>query len=672
MAQVRNIAIVGPSLSGKTTLLESLLFASGAIGRKGSVKDGNSVGDASPEARERGMSTEVSSARARFDDSVVNFLDCPGSIEFQGETRNALMGADAAVVVFEPVIERAMTLAPILRFLDDLAIPHLVFVNKMDRTPILMRDLLPAMQDVSDTPLLATQVPIRDGETVTGYVDLVTQAAHAYSPGAASGRIDAPESVRSREQEARTVLLESLADFDDVLLEKLLEDEVPSVEEVVADLRRSVGEAKIAPVLIGSAEHDNGVRRLLRDIVAWLPEHGVLAARRLGDGPPAAQVLKTYNTAHGGKLSLARVWRGVIKDGETVNGERIGGMYHMMGHAQHKIDEAESGDIVALGRLERAATGDTLVVGTAPPDAELPRAPSLARLYGLAIHATKRQDEVKLSSALQKIRDEDPTLEIQQDGDLNQLVLWGQGDIHLHNAFAKLEHRYGVEVASSRPRVPYREAIRKPITQHGRFKRQTGGSGMFGDVHVNIRPRPRGSGFEFVNAVTGGAIPRQYIPAVEAGVKEYMRRGPLGFPVVDLQVEAFDGKHHDVDSNEMAFKLAARVAMSEGMPQCGPVLLEPIMRVRIHVPNNATARVQQLVTGRRGQLLGFEARSGWKGWDTVSAHMPQSESLDLINELRSLSQGVASFDADFDRLQELTGRHADQVVEQRKEQLEAA
>ena len=227
-------------------------------------------------------------------------------------------------------------------------------------------------------------------------------------------------------------------------------------------------------------------------------------------------------------------------------------------------------------------------------------------------------------------------------------------------------------MASSRPRVPYREAIRKPITQHGRFKRQTGGSGMFGDVHVNIRPRPRGSGFEFVNAVTGGAIPRQYIPAVEAGVKEYMRRGPLGFPVVDLQVEAFDGKHHDVDSNEMAFKLAARVAMSEGMPQCGPVLLEPIMRVRIHVPNNATARVQQLVTGRRGQLLGFEARSGWKGWDTVSAHMPQSESLDLINELRSLSQGVASFDADFDRLQELTGRHADQVVEQRKEQLEAA
>ena len=675
MPKVRNVAIVGPSLSGKTTLMEAMLFATGAIGRKGSVKESNTVGDASPEARERQMSTEVSAARTSFDGATLNILDCPGSIEFIAEARNALMGADAAIVVFEPVIERAMTLGPIFRFLADHAIPHMVFVNKMDRTSTLMRELLPAMQEVSDTPLLVTEVPIRDGEHVTGYVDLITEISYAYKEGGASEAIAMPAGVKDRESEARTLLLESLADFDDALLEKLLEDEVPSTEEVVADLRKAFGEGKIAPVLIGAAEHENGVRRLVQEIVDWAPEPSVTAERRgAGGGKPAAQVLKTYNTPHGGKLSLVRLWRGTIKDGDTVNGERIGGMYTLMGHHQNKIDRAEAGDIVAFGRLESARTGDTLQVGDAAPEGEaaLPRAEPLPRLYGLAIHAAKRDDEVKLSTALQRIHDEDPATEAEQDSALNQLVLWGQGDMHLNVAFDKMKNRYGVAVTAARPRVPYHEAIRKPITQHGRFKRQTGGSGMFGDVHINIKPLPRGEGFQFVNAISGGAIPRQYIPAVEAGVKEYLNQGPLGFPVVDLAVELFDGKYHDVDSNEMAFKLAARVAMTEGMPQCNPVLLEPIMLVKIHAPNAATSRVQQLVTGRRGQLLGFEARDGWKGWDTVSAHMPQAEILDLVSELRSLTQGVASFEASFDHLQELSGRIADQVVESRKEQLEAA
>ena len=674
MSKIRNVAIVGPSLSGKTTLLEAILFATGAIGRKGSVKDGNTVGDSAPEARERQTSTEVSAARCSFDGLTLNLIDCPGSVEFLAEARNALIGVDAAIVVFEPVIERATTVAPILRFLDEHAIPHMVFVNKMDRTSTLMRELLPAMQEVSETPLLVTQVPIREGEHVTGYVDLITEQSYAWEDGKASHTIEMPESVKGREAEARTILLEALADFDDALLEKLLEDQQPSTDEVIADLRKGFSEARIAPVLIGSAEHENGVRRLLQEIADWVPEPSVTAANRVGDGPAAAQVLKTYNTPHGGKLSLARVWRGTIKDGETVNGERIGGIYHLLGNHQTKTDHAEAGDIVAFARLEQARTGDTLQVGEAPPPAEaaFPRASPLPRLYGMAIHAAKRDDEVKLSTALARIHDEDPSVEAEQDSDLHQLVLWGQGDMHLNVAIAKMANRYGVQVVPEKPRVPYREAIRKPVTQHGRFKRQTGGSGMFGDVHINIRPLPRGEGFQFLNAVTGGAIPKQYIPAVEAGVKEYLAQGPLGFPVVDLAVEVFDGKHHDVDSNEMAFKLAARVAMSEGMPQCGPVLLEPIMLVHIHVPASATSRAQQVVTGRRGQILGFEAREGWKGWDTVQAHMPQAEILDLVSELRSLSQGVASFEASFDHLQELSGRPAEQVIEERKGQLEAA
>ncbi len=674
MPDVRNVALVGPSLGGKTTLLESMLFAAGAIGRKGSVKEGNTVGDSAPEARERNMSTEVSAARAAFEGVTINILDCPGSIEFQAEARNALMGADAAVVVYEPVVERAATLGPIFKFLEDNAIPHMVFVNKMDRASTAIRDLLPAMQEVSPTPLLIAQVPIRDGEEVTGYVDLIAEKAHAYKPGGASDPIAMPAGVKERVDEARRMMLEALADFDDDLLMKLLEDEVPSIEEVVGDLRAAFRDGKVAPVLIGAAERENGVRRLLREIVTWTPEPGARAARHGLEGPPAAQVLKTFNTQHGGKLSLVRVWRGAIGDGETVNGERIGGMYRMQGSGQDKIDRAEAGDIVALARLGNARTGDTLAVGGAAPSGEAayPRAEPPPRLYGLSIHAARRDDEVKMATALQRIAEEDPSIGPEQDPALNQLVLWGQGDMHLQVAFAKLRNRYGVEIASGRPRVPYREAIRKPTAQHGRFKRQTGGSGMFGDVRINIRPLPRGAGFEFTNSVTGGNIPRQYIPAVEAGVKEYLERGPLGFPVVDVAVEVFDGKYHDVDSNEMAFKLAARVAMSEGMPNCGPILLEPIMEVRIHAPNTATSRVQQLVTGRRGQLLGFEAREGWRGWDTVTAHMPQGEIQDLISELRSLTQGVGYFSVAFDHLQELTGRNADRVVEDRKGELEAA
>ncbi len=670
MSTIRNVAITGPSLSGKTTLLESMLFAAGAISRKGTVKDGNTVGDSAAEARERSMSTEVSAAHAEVDGTLVNFIDCPGSIEFQAEARNALVGVDAAIVVFEPVVERATTLGPILRFLEQNQIPHFIFINKMDRTATLMRDLVPAMQDVSSTPLLITQVPIRDNDDVTGYVDLITEQSYLYRPGAASEQIETPESARERKDEAREMMLEALADFNDELMMMILEDEVPSTEEIVSELRESFAEARVAPILIGAAEFENGVRRLLDDVVSWTPPPESTAERRgLTDGT-RAQILKTFNTQHGGKLSLGRVWSGSIADGETVNGERIGGLYRMQGARQEKISEAGAGEIVAFARLENVRTGDTLVPGNSPPetDNEAPRAALLPRLYGLAIQAERREDEVKMATALQRIHDEDPSLIPEQDLDLNQLVLWGQGDMHLQVAFSRLKNRYGAAVTSDVRQVPYREAIRKPITQHGRFKRQTGGSGMFGDVHINIKPMPRGSGFEFKNSVTGGNIPRQYIPAVENGVKDYLKQGPLGFPVVDVSVEVFDGKHHEVDSNEMSFRLAARVAMTEGMPKCSPVLLEPIMEVVIHGPSTATARIQQLVTSRRGQLLGFENFDGWKAWDTVSAYMPQGEILDLISELRSLTQGVGFFEVAFNRLQELIGREADQIVAERGEQ----
>ncbi len=664
MSNKRNIAIVGPSLSGKTTLFESMLFASGAIGRKGTVKDGSTVGDSAQEARDRQVSTEVSVATTEHNGISFTFLDCPGSIEFSAEARNALMGVDAALVVCEPIPDRLMMLAPTLKFLDDNDIPHFVFVNKMDRANVTMREFLPAMRAVSAHPLVLQQVPIRDGEEISGYVELISDQAYAYQGDDASEEVAAPETVQDRKAAARTELLESLADFDDTLLEKLLEDEVPSSAEILEFIKSEVAENQVVPVFIGIAEHGNGVRRLLDHLAEMTPAPSNTLARRGIDaaGDALAQVLKTYMTPHGGKLSLIRVWRGKITDGITLNGVRVAGIYRMTGANQEKLSSAEGGDIVALGRLEGIATGDTLALGGAAPAEGLPKAEPLAPAFAKAITTENRDDEVKLSAAIAKVIEEDPSLSVGQNSETHEFVMWGQGEIHIQVAIDRLRNKYNLSINTATPKVAYKEAIRKSTSQHGRFKRQTGGHGMFGDVHLDIKPLPRGSGFEFVQKIVGGSVPRQYISAVEAGVRESLNKGPLGFPLVDVSVTLTDGAYHAVDSNEQSFKLAARLAMTEGIPNCSPVLLEPICNVTISVPNDATSKVHGVISGRRGQILGYQAKPGWDGWDEIEANMPQSELHDLIVELRSLTLGVGWYTSQFDHLTELTGRLASDLL----------
>jgi len=664
MSNKRNIAIVGPSLSGKTTLFESMLFASGAIGRKGTVKDGSTVGDSAQEARDRQVSTEVSVATTEHNGISFTFLDCPGSIEFSAEARNALMGVDAALVVCEPIPDRLMMLAPTLKFLDDNDIPHFVFVNKMDRANVTMREFLPAMRAVSAHPLVLQQVPIRDGEEISGYVELISDQAYAYQGDDASEEVAAPETVQDRKAAARTELLELLADFDDTLLEKLLEDEVPSSAEILEFIKSEVAENQVVPVFIGIAEHGNGVRRLLDHLAEMTPAPSNTLARRGIDaaGDALAQVLKTYMTPHGGKLSLIRVWRGTITDGITLNGVRVAGIYRMTGANQEKLSSAEGGDIVALGRLEGIATGDTLALGGAAPAEGLPKAEPLAPAFAKAITTENRDDEVKLSAAIAKVIEEDPSLSVGQNSETHEFVMWGQGEIHIQVAIDRLRNKYNLSINTATPKVAYKEAIRKSTSQHGRFKRQTGGHGMFGDVHLDIKPLPRGSGFEFVQKIVGGSVPRQYISAVEAGVRESLNKGPLGFPLVDVSVTLTDGAYHAVDSNEQSFKLAARLAMTEGIPNCSPVLLEPICNVTISVPNDATSKVHGVISGRRGQILGYQAKPGWDGWDEIEANMPQSELHDLIVELRSLTLGVGWYTSQFDHLTELTGRLASDLL----------
>src|SRR5690606_15134113 len=587
-------------------------------------------------------------------------------IEFAQDACNACMVADLAVVVCDPEPERAMTVAPLLRFLDEHSIPHLLFINKLDAANDRVREILSALQGVSQRPLVLRQVPIREGEAVTGYVDLISERAYRYKPGEASDLVSMPDSVVEREQEARQELLEAVADYDDALLEQLLEDKVPPKEEIYQYLQKEIEQDLIVPVLIGAAEKDHGVRRLLKALRHDTPDVAATATRLgiEGEGETVAQVFKTFHPPHTGKISLARLWHGSLKEGATLNGERIGNLMRLHGRQTSKMSGAEAGDVVAIGRAEFLPTGD--VISTSGKIAA-PWPKPLPPIYAMAIHAENRSDEVKLTGAIQRLMEEDPSYSMEQNPDTRQLLLWGQGEQHLQIGLGRLRNKYNVGVKAERPQTPYRETIRKGTSQHSRYKRQTGGHGQFGDVHIEIRPLPRGEGFSFTETVVGGAVPRNFIPAVEAGVREYLSRGPLGFPVVDVAVTLTDGKHHPVDSSEQAFKTAGRLAMSEGMPNCDPVLLEPIIKVALHIPNEYTPNVQRLLSGRRGQILGFDAREGWPGWDTVQAFIPQSEMNDMIIELRSLTMGVGSFEWEFDHLQELTGRAADEVVRARAE-----
>lgn len=668
-SEPRCAALVGPYLCGKTTLLESLLVASGSVHRKGSIKDGNTVGDGTPEARDRQRSTELSVASTRYLDEDWTFIDCPGSVELSQDTFNALMVADTAVVVCEPEVNKALTLSPVFRFLDEHNIPHFVFINKMDTAQTRIKAVIEALQAVSERPLILREVPIRDGERVSGHVDLASERAFRWNTGKPSDlvQVQLPEQVVERQQEARTEMLEALADFNDALLEELLEDIIPSTDDIYANLTKNLQEDLIVPVFFGSAESDNGIRRLWKALRHEAPEPSV-TAKRWGletSGEASAQVFKTLHGSQTGKLSLARVWSGEIADGMTVNGSRISGLFTLFGQKQDKLAKAGLGAVVALGRMDAVATGDALSPSGNAKGSDWPQ--PLPPLFSLAIHAENRADEVKLTGALAKLAEEDSSLSFQQNQDTNELLLWGQGEMHLQVALDRLKNRYNMLVTSDRPQVPYKETVRKSISQHARHKKQSGGHGQFGDVHLDIKPLPRGSGFDFNSTITGGVVPKQYIPAVENGVKDYMKRGPMGFQVVDIAVTLTDGQYHSVDSSDLAFKSAAQLAMRQGMPNCNPVLLEPIFMVKIAIPNEFTSKIQRLISGRRGQILGFDARPSRKNWDEVSVQLPQSEMHDLIIDLRSITLGVGTFVWEFDHLQEVTGKVADQVVNDRAE-----
>jgi elongation factor G len=604
------------------------------------------------------MTTEVRVGHGSYLGDPWAVLDCPGSIEFSHEMCAALAMVDIAVVVCEPVPARALTVAPALKLLADLGVPHVLLINKIDTLEGSVRDTLAALQAYAKSPLVLRQMPIIDGQAVNGYVDVVSERAYRYRKGQPSELMQIPSEMQDDEQEALGKLVETLADHDDALLEKVLEDIKPSPDEIYRDLRKDLAAGDVIEVLLGSAENANGVRRLWKALRHDTPFVAETAERKGidADGPPLAQIFKTVHAGHTGKLSYARVWRGVIKDGATLGGSRLGGIYHFAGGDLTKCAEAVAGDIVAFSRLESVATGATVSPGATPEQLPFPEAPP--PVYSLAIVTSDHKDDVKLNGALTKLREEDPTLSMTQAQDTSETVLHGQGEMHLNATVAKLSSNYALKVTTHKPQVAYKETIRKAVHEHGRLKKQSGGHGQFADVKIDIAPRDRGSGFEFIDKVVGGSVPRNFIPAVGEAAEEAAKKGPFGFPVVDISVTLVDGQFHSVDSSDMAFKTATSLAMKEGLAKADPVLLEPIYRVSVSVPNDYTARAQRLITGRRGQILGFAEREGWPGWDDVEAQVPEAELHDLIIELRSQTLGLGTYRKEFDHLAETRGVEA--------------
>lgn len=633
----RAAALIGPYGSGKSALFDALLLASGQAARR----SGN--------GRAHVAGTELRIASTSFLGDAWTLLDCPGSVEFAHAAACALAIADIAVIVVEPDPARAPMAAPAFRMAEEAGIPAMVFVNKMDQLAGTVRDLVAALQAQSRRKLLLRQVPWREGERIVGYVDLISERAWRYREGAASEPVPFPESMRGREAEARAALAEALADADDALLEAIVEDRAPDAAALYRPLHAEEVAGHADAILLGAAEHAFGVRRLWKALRHDTPEVTETAARRglAGGSEPVVQVYRTVQAGHAGRLSHVRVWRGPLKDGATLDGQRVGGIWRFAGGEPAKVPEAAAGEVVALGRLDGVATGATL---GAPP---LPFPPPPAATYALAVEPEDRKDEVKLGAALARLSEEDPSLIVAHYAETGETVLQGQGEQHLRAALERLGAT--LKVAIHRPRVPFRETIRRQVRQHARLKRQTGGHGQFADVTLEVAPLPRGGGFRFVDRIVGGAIPRKFIPACAEAAEEAAKKGPLGNPVVDIEVTLVDGGFHSVDSSDMAFATATRMAMQEALAKADPVLLEPIEHVAVSVPAAFTPAAQRLLTGRRGQILGFAEQPDRPGWDEVEAMVPAAELHDLILELRGQTQGLGTYRHRFDHLAEGRG-----------------
>jgi elongation factor G len=650
-ARLRNIAFVGPHHAGKTTLVEAILAHTGAIGRRGSIADGTTVTDHEPEDAAHLQSTTVGFAHTMADDIDITIVDTPGFIDFFEETKQALAGVDAAVVVVEADPARVVQTHAIVDHLESTQMPHVFVVNKMDRPGADFAATLAALQEAYGRHVVAEQWPLGSAEHFSGYIDLARMKAFRFP----SGEADIPADVRDLAQRKHVELLEAMADFDDHLMEELLEGVEPPLDEIDRDLCNECAHDQVVPVLVTAGISGGGVDALVRAIEHWFPSP---ADAPLADAegrpiapdaaaPAIARVIKTAIHPQSGKLSIVRVLSGTIKSDATLSNisrqdekARLGGLYRLQGKKQEPILEAGPGSIVALARLDSVATGDTLTSNG--HKVLLPRIPVAEPVFAVAIKPKERIDEAKISQMLARIVDEDPALRLDRADVTHEMLLLGRGEQHVAIAVERLARKYKVEVATAAPTIPYQETITGGTEVHSRYKHQTGGHGQFGDVWLRFEPRERGAGVTFDDKIVGGVVPRQFIPAVEKGVREALSHGPSGYPVTDLHVTLFDGQYHDVDSSEQSFKTAAGMGVRDALPKCNPVVLEPIAHVQVIVPTSYTSTVIQQLTGKRGQILGMNPADR-SGFDIVEAYVPAVELSRYITELRTGTQGLGTY-----------------------------
>ncbi len=641
--KIRNVALVGHGGSGKTSLAEALLYSAGAIPRLGRVEDGNTTTDFDPEEARRRISVSLALAPFEHDGHKVNVIDTPGYADFVSDVAAALRAADLAVFVVSAVEGVEVQTELVWRMADELGVPRAIFVNKLDRERASFSRTLDQLKDKFGAGVAPLQLPIGDEAEFHGVVELLDDHAVHYVDGKATEGPIPPE-MEMEEHSIHDALIEGIVVGDDDLMERYLADEVIPVAELAHALADGVASGSVFPVLCGSATKMIGVDRL----ASFITEEGPAPKPTAGDGPPVAFVFKTIVDPYVGHVNLFKVLQGTVKadatlvNGRTMHDERLHQLSVLRGKEQEPISEVPSGDIAAVAKLADTTTGDVLGARGAEIDVEPfePPAPVLA----VAIRAKSKSDEDKLANALHRLLDEDPALKLERNAETHQTLLWGQGETHLGIAQARLRTKLGVEVETEDVKVAYRETITHQAEAEGKYKKQTGGHGQFGVAFLRVEPLERGAGFEFVDQIVGGAIPRQFIPAVEKGVHETMEHGGVfGFPVVDVKVTCFDGKYHSVDSSEMSFKMAGSIGFKEAMAKAEPILLEPVSEVVVLAPEAHQGDIMGDLNSKRGRIQGSSAAGN--GEVEVVALVPTSEVLRYTIDLRSMTGGRGRFSA---------------------------
>ncbi len=677
---IRNVALVGHGGCGKTSLASALLFDAGAVNRLGRVDDGTTVTDFDPDEIERKISLLAAPAFAEWKKSKINLIDAPGYANFLSEARAALRVVDAALVVVDAVAGVEVQTEKVWAFAEEYDLARLVVVNRMDRENASYERALENVQAAFGRAAVPVALPVGEGKAFRGIVDLVSGKAQVYGDDA-SGKFqltDVPAAQQEAVKSWREKLVEMVAESNEELMEEFFEKGTLSQEQLAVGLRRAVAARKIFPVLPASSILNTGVHAVLDAIADLLPSpadrgeaNGTDPATKAeatrkpaADAPLSAFVFKTLVDPHAGRITLFRVYSGTFRSDSVVHNvtrdaaERAGSLLLLQGKAQTQVPEIQAGDIGAVAKLKDTQTGDTLADKASP--IVYPPVVFAEPATTFAIEPKTRGDDDKISTALQRLLEEDPVLRVSRDAQTHEMLLSGMGQLHIEVVVARLRKRYKVEVNLKKPKIPYRETIKASAEAHGRHKKQTGGHGQFGDCRIRLKPLPRGSDFKFVDDIFGGSIPRNFIPAVEKGIQEARLKGFLaGYPMVDFQVELYDGQYHDVDSSEMSFKIAGSLALKDGIPKCRPTILEPIMRVEIAVPDEYAGAVMGDLSSRRGRPQGMEPRGSLQ---VIKAEVPLSEMLSYDGELTSMTGARGSYHMEMDHYDEVPAHLQEKIV----------